>query len=379
MKRIKEKTKENKKGLYNFDIKTKETKKDKRTGKKGLRSDDLINPENEIIIGVTKFPEVQKAKQEQRNKKVRKEKNAKVLIEKKNDKQKIKHNKIKKNNEDTEENKIQKIRIDDIEFEHIEANKNSPKNKAWENKKKHKKIAKIIKWTSLFVIITGTITFAMLSPMFNINKITVNGNNKVTTEKITGLSEIKNGTNIFRINKVEIINNIKKDGYIDEVTVKRKLPSTIAITVQERKATFLIEVGNAYAYINNQGYILEVSNTKLDLTTISGIKTKVEDLKDGKRLITEDLEKLEVVLKIMSEAEVNGIKDIITSVDISDETNYTLYFAGESKKAYLGDCSNIASRISNLKVILKNETGKSGEIFVNMNLNSQNPFFRESV
>ena len=45
--------------------------------------------------------------------------------------------------------------------------------------KKRKKIAFILKLTALLVIILGTILFMLLSPTFNVRKITVKGNEKI--------------------------------------------------------------------------------------------------------------------------------------------------------------------------------------------------------
>ena len=42
---------------------------------------------------------------------------------------------------------------------------------------------------------------------------------------------------------------------------------------------------NGYAYINNQGYILEVSQEKLDLPVIQGIKNTLKKWQKGHRKI----------------------------------------------------------------------------------------------
>ena len=59
--------------------------------------------------------------------------------------------------------------------------------------------------------------------------------------------------------------------------------------------------------------------------------------------------------------------------------DYKLFFDTEQKEAYLGDCSDLETRMLYLTAILRSESGKPGEIFVNMNLNQDNVFFRESV
>ena len=61
----------------------------------------------------------------------------------------------------------------------------------------------------------------------------------------------------------------------------------------------MITFANAYAYINNQGYFVEISKEKLELPIITGYATKEEDIQLGERLCTEDLQKLDDILQIM--------------------------------------------------------------------------------
>ena len=77
--------------------------------------------------------------------------------------------------------------------------------------------------------------------------------------------------------------------------------------------------------------------------------------------------------------EIDVITNLITTIDISDSDNYTLYLESEKKTAYLGDCSKLETRMLYLVGILEKEKNVEGEIFVNMNLNTDNAFFRESV
>ena len=62
----------------------------------------------------------------------------------------------------------------------------------------------------------------------------------------------------------------------------------------------MLALENQYAYINNQGYILEISDVKIEVPTITGYVT--ENLEEGKRLIEADLEKLDTVIQIIKTA-----------------------------------------------------------------------------
>jgi cell division protein FtsQ len=214
------------------------------------------------------------------------------------------------------------------------------------------------------------------SSLFNLKNIEVTNNNIVSSETIESLSELAKDTNIFKINTNSVIEKIKSNSYIESVNIKRKLPDTIEIEVTERVRRYMLQVADSYIYINNQGYMLEISTEKLDLPIITGFKTDLSNVKSGDRLDVEDLEKMETIIKIMETASNNDISNLITKIDISNEKNYVIELASEDKKAYLGDCSNLNTRILTLKAIIEQEKGNSGTAFINMDLNTGRAYFR---
>lgn len=246
--------------------------------------------------------------------------------------------------------------------------------------RKKKKIKKIIKWMSLLFLIIGGIIFALVSPIFSINDIQVFNNNQITTETIVSLSQLQVGQNIFKFNKNKVEKEIKANSYVENVNVKRKIPNKIEITIEERKKNYNVEFLNGYAYINNQGYILEISEQKLDLPTIQGISTEAEQIVEGNRLNTEDLEKLGSVIQIMNICKNYELDNKISSIDITNRNNYILYMEGEKKTIELGDDSNLSTKMLYIPTILKENEGKEGTIYVNGDINNNfKPRFREKV
>ena len=65
----------------------------------------------------------------------------------------------------------------------------SPKKKNKRISIKQKRRRKILKWTSLIILGITAITLFLLSSVFNIKKIDVVGNTKVTSEEIISSSE----------------------------------------------------------------------------------------------------------------------------------------------------------------------------------------------
>ena len=128
-----------------------------------------------------------------------------------------------------------------------------------------KRIKRIVKFVLLLGIIIGAIVFATCSPIFNITDIEVLNNNRVSSDTIISLSGIQTNENIFRFMATKAINNMKQNAYIEEVKIKRVLPSKVQIEVTEREPKFSVPVLGEFAYISTQGYILEIAQNELNL------------------------------------------------------------------------------------------------------------------
>lgn len=334
--------------------KNKEKKKDKKyvsqiVVKKGKHEQEnqegVFNFDEEVILGVNTPPQTKGSSPKQSTKRNKKNK--------------------KKSKKETKE-----------------VNKNIPKSVQQERqkaKRKRMRIFKIIKIIILIAIFIALLCVFLLSPVFDVKNIEVSGNEKLTVEQIISLSGIIKGENTFQFSAREAKEKIKENAYVQTVKVERKLPSGVQISIQERTPAFLMEYGNSYIYLDSQGYILEIATEKLELPMIQGIVTPEEKLVTGGRLEKEDLEKLNVVLEIIKSADANGILDQLTKMDISDEQDYKMILNDGQVTAHLGDCSIIGTRMLYVKAILEDNLGIAGEIFVNMDLNTENPFFRKKV
>ena len=252
-----------------------------------------------------------------------------------------------------------------------------------EERKRKKRIKRIKLFVKLFLfvgIIAGGITFALTSPIFNIKDINVINNITIPSDTIVSLSGLKPEENIFKFYKGDVINKIKENPYVESVEIHRKLPSTIEIDVTERVATYNVDYMGKYAYINTQGYILEISDDSRGMPIIQGATTSEDEIVPGNRLNENDLRRLEVVIRIMNAAKDSGLDGQVTSIDISNENEYSIYLNDEKKTVHLGDASNLSNKMLYIQAIIEQEKGKEGEIFVNGDINNNfNPYFREKV
>ena len=289
----------------------------------------------------------------------------------KDDKNEIIINVLKK-----EEKKPQKKVVKKKKTKKNKAGKQTARKKAEKNKNK----LKVLKWTSLSILIITAIFLFMMSSIFNIKEIEVSNNFKISKTEIINNSKIQIGQNIFKINKKNIKQNIKKNAYIEDVKISRDIINmTLKLEIQEREVTYMIKYANAYVYLNNQGYILEISDESKEKPILTGTDTKTEDMEVGNRLNNTDLMKLEGVLKIVEAIKNYDIDYLITEIDISDEKMYTINFLDGEKIVYFGSSSNANEKAMLIQKMLEVEEKTNGEFFVNKMDEGEDVFFRERV
>ncbi len=330
----------------------KHLERSENTEENNTKDDEIFSFNSEMVLGVNSS-EI-KEKEEKR----------------KNKKKKTKRKNVNKNKE--------RIEFEDEEEEYQYQNRDRVKKPKKRKKSKKKKMGKkIIGFFSILVLVAVIVVLALTAPIFNITEITVNGNKQVSSNMIISLSGLRKGENIFKFNS-SVEQKIKENAYIETVNVKRKLPGTVEISVEERTIKYQINLINSYVYIDKNGYILENSAEKKDVPVLVGLSIKENEMLNEKRLKTEDLEKLNDIIKIMNSAKAINIDNLITEINTENRDNYVLYLESKGKRINIGDTSNLANKMLYVQRILENEEGKTGSAFVNGDLSAGfKPYFRE--
>lgn len=316
--------------LYNKRDRNKITNKKKtKTLANKKRKDNIINLDNEIIIGLT-------PKQDGKNAKKKNNHPRKTI----------------KNKEKKKKNNTKKL-----------------------NKKSIIK-KKIIKWTTLSLILIIALILFILSDVFNIKQISVENNSKVSSEEIIRLSGLTVDENMFKILNNKIKEGIKNNAYIEEAKITKNLDGTVKIYVEERVTSYMLQYENYYAYMNSQGYILEISDIKLELPMITGYKTQIENIQPGNRLNDEDLEMLGIIIEIMQAAQSKEIEKKITYIDITDKNNIIIKLDNDGKIVHFGDSTNINEKLLWMVKLLELKKDINGEMFLQ---DVKKVYFRDKV
>jgi cell division protein FtsQ len=162
----------------------------------------------------------------------------------------------------------------------------------------------------------------------------VKGNSHFSAEEIINISHAVRGHNlIYDPGKKDIIDYLEHNPYIKSAEVRRKLPSTLVISVKEREELFAFGYDDDFLIMDNEGILLRKTRTQPKLTIVEGVI--VSKIKLGEEIGAKKQIVLDKCLKLMRTMKKGDL--YFVRVDLTDIAD------GDTKiRAYIYD--NLAVR-----------------------------------
>ena len=181
-------------------------------------------------------------------------------------------------------------------------------------KKKKKRRRKNYILRLLIVIAFGVgVYYFLSSPFFDVQRIVIENNSYYTKGQIISKADVKTGQNIFGVNTAEFKDMLLSDPYIRNVRVKRSLPDTIVINIEERSEAAAVPYADIFIIIDKDGMVLRKSDAEPKLTLLVGMTIKTMD--EGSPLEVEETGLLTGTLKMLDTMEKTDI--FFKKIDIS--------------------------------------------------------------
>ncbi len=241
---------------------------------------------------------------------------------------------------------------------------------AGDGKKVRKKIAgrrrkrNIISFLFIIVLICAALLIFARTPLFHVESIDIKGNSRVSGEDILRFAGIKQGDNIFDRSKKGIEERIFTMPYISEVSVVKKYPSKIVITVKEADEFAALAFGDSVITCDRSGKSIRVVSEDAAKELILFENLKQGEFSPGEFVVLEDEEQTKLFrncLEIIDKYEFNDVRE----VRMSDKYNVDLVLSANLtvKLGELGSEDEIAYKISYVKEVIDSmPKGVSGTI-----------------
>jgi cell division protein FtsQ len=146
------------------------------------------------------------------------------------------------------------------------------KNKAAaSNEEKRKRLYRLFRLTATFVFIVALAyllvkgyDFITTDEYFNVKNTRIIGNNFVSDNELISLMELHEGTNIFKIGIYKLQERMSSHPCIKGVLIKRELPNSLLINVEERMPIAVAVYKGRNYLIDSEGVVLGRREILLD-------------------------------------------------------------------------------------------------------------------
>lgn len=146
-----------------------------------------------------------------------------------------------------------------------------PIRSGYSRSKKKGKIGFLVFFILLIAIILLTIKSVITLPYFRIKNIQIKGLKRIPPPEIKREVEIATGASIFELDIDRIFKNIKSKPLVKEVTIRRRLPSTLLIKITERSTFAYVKKKDKLWEVSREGILLKEADKQGDHPVISGV------------------------------------------------------------------------------------------------------------
>lgn len=160
---------------------------------------------------------------------------------------------------------------------------------------------KIVLWLLLALVVLVLCAAHVWKSSLKVKNFSVEGNMLVSTNEILQLLQVQRGELLFRTDLMQIQNNILNHYYIKNAVVKRNLPTTLVVRVEERIPIAIVNCPGLY-YVDDEGVVLPhpVERKLFDLPLLSNIPLQ-EKIILGATLASPSVQEALAVLRLMKE------------------------------------------------------------------------------
>ena len=207
--------------------------------------------------------------------------------------------------------------------------------------------------------VVAALTFGA-TVFFQVETIVVSGNSRYTQQEILDAVGIREGDNLFRMNKFQLIEQAEEQlPYLEDVTIRRSLPSTILITVTEWEAVARLPGGGGEWLISVGGKLLEQARGDTGAIAVTGLTALAPQAGQLAAVSQEETPRLEALLELLGVLEEQGVLEEVSSIELTS-TRINLEYGGRFTVKLLLN-ADFSYRIAMLREALTDLDQRMGE------------------
>jgi len=190
-------------------------------------------------------------------------------------------------------------------------------------KKRKMRRRRRLKFFLLTIIMISSGIFVTNAPYFKVQTISITGNEKISSDLITRETDRLLGENILLYSADDTKAFFEKQPYFEHMKMKRVFPSTIEITIEEKKAEVNYYKDGVISLATREGVLLEIGANAVEGVTL---KDDIELPDLGANIYEEYPEKVKILEEFRYLQERNISEISFSELDLRDMTYIRTYY-----------------------------------------------------
>ena len=151
-----------------------------------------------------------------------------------------------------------------------------------------------------------------------VETIVVSGNSRYTQEEIIAAVGVQVGDNLFRMNKFQRIEQAEEQlPYLESMTIRRSLPSTLTITVKEWEAVAQVPGGEGNWLISVGGKLLEQAPADSGAIPVTGLTALAPQPGQQLAVSQEETPRLEALIELLGVLQEQNMLQDVSAMELT--------------------------------------------------------------
>lgn len=220
----------------------------------------------------------------------------------------------------------------------------------------------------LLIVLIAVGTVLSLTVFFRTEVVEASGSGIYSQQEITDASGIEIGDNLFLLDTQEIEQRITRLlPYISSVEVKKVLPKTVRLNVNDAAAAYYIDnEDGTYILLDTEFKVLENASSEIPASSVKISSMTVSSAEPGERIEYEDSDAADRITQMAQAVRSAGMTQATEIYTQGVNSNYIVYM--DRITFELGQCTDLENKIIRGLASCEQLDGESPNIRGNLNL-----------
>jgi cell division septal protein FtsQ len=183
------------------------------------------------------------------------------------------------------------------------------------------------------VAVHRVFTSVLSLPVFQVKRIIVHGNHRLSNGEVTALLEGRRGESMLAANLEQWRRSLLNSPWVADASLRRTLPSTVDVTIRERSPLGIGRINGGLYLVDERGTVIDEygpNYSDLDLPIIDGLSWIPGDTNP-------DQSRAALARQLIDALRVRNMGSRVSQIDVSDARNAVVLLDGDPTSIRLGN------------------------------------------